>query len=121
MPHDRDTETLIDIAEAARFIEDFTRGFSAASFGSDRKTQSSVVHQMLVIGEAVKRLSPAFCSAHAEIPWSAYARMRDRMIHRYDEILAEEGFRVRQAAPYVTEPSASLPRSCPSLRLCASA
>ena len=90
MQLDRDTETLIDIAGAARLVIDFKKGFDFRAFAADRKTQSSVVHQMLVIGEAVKRLSPSFCAAHPQIPWSLYAKMRDKMIHRYDEIVAEE-------------------------------
>jgi uncharacterized protein with HEPN domain len=90
MLHDRDIETLIDIAEAARLVIDFKKGSDLASFRADRKTQSSIVHQMLVIGEAVKRLSPSFCASRPEIPWAAYAKMRDKMIHRYQEILTEE-------------------------------
>jgi uncharacterized protein with HEPN domain len=90
MQRDRDSETLLDLAQAARLVMEFKSGFALASFAADKKTQSSVVHQMLVIGEAVKRLSPAFCARFPQIPWAAYAKMRDKMIHRYDEILVEE-------------------------------
>ena len=90
MQRERNLETLLDLAQAARLVMDFKSGFDAASFAADKKTQSAVVHQLLVIGEAVKRLSPFFCADHPEIPWAAYARMRDRMIHRYGEILVEE-------------------------------
>lgn len=38
--------------------------------------------QLLIIGEAVKRLSPELRSQPSEIPWSLIARMRDNLIHR---------------------------------------
>jgi uncharacterized protein with HEPN domain len=88
MPPDRDRETLIDIAGAARLVLEFMGDLDYAAFYRDRRTQSAMVHQMLVIGEAVKRLSPKFCAAHPGVPWSLFAKMRDKMIHRYDEILA---------------------------------
>ena len=44
----------------------------------------------MVIGEAVKRLSPEFRQAHMDIPWSAIAGMRDHLIHGYDIVDMEE-------------------------------
>lgn len=41
---------------------------------------------MLILGEAVKRLSPGFRGAHPDVPWSDAARTRDRLIHGYDEV-----------------------------------
>jgi uncharacterized protein with HEPN domain len=77
MPDDRGT--LHDIARAARLILDFSRGFDEAAFSSDLKTQSVILHQLLVLGEAVKRLSPDF-RRHPSVPWSRIAGMRDRLI-----------------------------------------
>jgi uncharacterized protein with HEPN domain len=39
---------------------------------------------LIVMGEAVKRLSAEFRAKHAEIPWSLIAGMRDHLIHGYD-------------------------------------
>ncbi|WP_322743710.1 HepT-like ribonuclease domain-containing protein [Vasconcelosia minhoensis] len=39
-----------------------------------------------MVGEAVKRLSPELRQQHSEIPWSAIAGMRDKLIHDYDEV-----------------------------------
>jgi uncharacterized protein with HEPN domain len=50
----------------------------------DYKTQSAVLYQLIVMGEAVKRLSIEFRTQHAEIPWSLIAGMRDHLIHGYD-------------------------------------
>ena len=38
------------------------------------------------MGEAVKRLSDTFRQAHLDAPWRLIARMRDRLIHRYDDV-----------------------------------
>lgn len=53
----RDDAILLDIANAARRALAFKRGIRKGSFMRDEKTQSSVVHQLLVLGEATKRLS----------------------------------------------------------------
>src|SRR3712207_2373187 len=77
----RDLATLLDIATAARLVVDFISGLTAPDFLRDAKTQSAVQHQLLIIGEAVKRLSPALRAQHPTIPWTAMAAMRDQLIH----------------------------------------
>jgi uncharacterized protein with HEPN domain len=54
------------------------------AFLGDLKTQSAVLHQITVIGEAVKRLSQAFRERHPILPWSLMAGMCDHLIHGYD-------------------------------------
>lgn len=48
--------------------------------------QSAVLHRLLVIGEATKRLSLPFRERHADIPWRLMARMRDRVIQGYGSV-----------------------------------
>ena len=70
------------------------------AFEVDLKTQSAVLHQLLVIGEAVKRLSPTFRVRHAHVPWSLIAGMRDHLIHGYDAVDLDEVWRtVRRDLP----------------------
>jgi uncharacterized protein with HEPN domain len=38
------------------------------AFLNDLKTQSAILHQLLVLGEAVKRLSEGFRTSHPAIP-----------------------------------------------------
>lgn len=76
--------TLLDIAKAAHSVQTFIQGLNRVSFLKDYKTQSAVLYQIIVIGEAVKRLSREFCNQHPEIPWSLIAGMRDHLIHGYD-------------------------------------
>jgi len=86
----RDEATLLDLERAARLIIDFTRGMDVEDFLDDVKTQSAVLHQLLVLGEAVKRLSPAFRGRYPNIPWSLIAGMRDNLIHEYDTVDLDE-------------------------------
>ena len=93
MQHNRDRAILLDMASAAHSILEFKQDMDYRTFIRDTKTQSAVVHQLLVLGEAVKRLSPSFRSAHPQIQWSRIARMRDLMIHQYERVEIEEVWR----------------------------
>lgn len=86
----QDDATLLDIAKAGRLIEKFLGSMSKKSFLGDAKTQSSILYQLLVIGEAVKRLSREFRAQRDDIPWLLIAGMRDQLIHAYDTVDWEE-------------------------------
>jgi len=86
----RDETTLLDITRAARLVIEFKQGMDKAAFLKDIKTQSAVLHQSMVMGEAVKRLSPDFRACHPEIPWALIAGMRDKLIHGYDIVDLDE-------------------------------
>ena len=88
--HRDDQAILLDMVTAARLILRFRMGLDLEGFLADIKTQSAVCHQVLILGEAVKRLSAGFRSAHPEIPWSRIAKMRDKMIHQYEVVDPEE-------------------------------
>lgn len=53
----RDDATLLDIVEASALVSEFIHGMKKKSFLKDPKTRSAVLHQLMLIGEAVKRLS----------------------------------------------------------------
>lgn len=55
-----------------------------------------MIHQLLVVGEAVKRLSEEFREQHPNLPWRLMAGMRDKLIHEYDEVDIEEVWRTVQ-------------------------
>ena len=66
----RDTLFLGHVLEAISAIESFTRE-GRAFFIADLKTQSAVVRQLEIIGEAVKQVSPDLTAAETAVPWRA--------------------------------------------------
>jgi uncharacterized protein with HEPN domain len=75
---------VLDIIHAARLAIEFKQEMDKGEFLADIKTQSAVLHQLMVMGEAVKRLSTAYRDEHPNIPWKVIAGMRDVLIHGYD-------------------------------------
>ena len=65
----RDNTYLLDTARAARLIIEFSQGLDRATFLADVRTQSAILHQLMILGGAVKRLSSEFCTLHPQIPW----------------------------------------------------
>lgn len=82
----RDEVLLLDIAIACENAAEFIRDVDSVTFFDDIKTQSAVMHQLLIIGEATKRISMDFRQHHSEIPWRKMAGMRDNLIHEYDNV-----------------------------------
>jgi uncharacterized protein with HEPN domain len=82
----RDEAHRLDTLKAARLAVEFKGTADKDAFLADAKTQSAVLHQLLVIGEAVKRLSPEFRAAHPEVPWKLIAGTRDKLIHFYEGV-----------------------------------
>lgn len=80
----QDEATLLDIARAAQLVLEFKKDLNKAAFLEDIRTQSAILHQLMVMGEAVKRLSSDFRTRHPEIPWTFIAGTRDKLIHGYD-------------------------------------
>lgn len=85
-PSERDVASLVDIDLAAADAIEFCQGMTFDAFAADRRTRWAVVKQLEIIGEATKRLSPAFRAQATDIPWSTMAGMRDRLTHAYDAI-----------------------------------
>lgn len=83
---DRDPAILLDIFIAATRVRQFVGHMDSSAFQADLKTQSAVLHQLLVIGEATKRLSRDFRALHPGIPWMQMSGMRDQLIHGYDDV-----------------------------------
>lgn len=78
----RDGLYLAHIKAAIDDIRAFTIG-GRDEFFRDRKTQSAVIRQIEIIGEAVKQLSATMTQAEPQVPWRQIAGTRDRLIHGY--------------------------------------
>jgi uncharacterized protein with HEPN domain len=64
----RDNASLLDIARAAQLILEFAQGLEKAELRANLEKQSAILYQIVVIGEAVKRLSTDFRNQHSEVP-----------------------------------------------------
>lgn len=77
--------TAQEIVLACENTIQFVDGMSFDQFLKDIKTQSAVQHQILILGEAVKRLPQDIKDKHPEVPWKNMAGTRDILIHCYEE------------------------------------
>jgi uncharacterized protein with HEPN domain len=93
----RDEAALVDIARAARLVIEFKHGMDKEAFLGDHKTQSAILHHLMVMGEAVRRLSQDFRTRHPEIPWALIPGMRDKLIHGYAIVDLDEVWKTADA------------------------
>ncbi len=86
MPSDRERKWLEDILEAIQLIEEFVTGMEFTDFQDDSKTRYAVVHALLIISEASRRLSEDLKSRHPDIPWRDVANSGNIYRHEYHSI-----------------------------------
>lgn len=82
----RDRASLIDIVNAANRILAFAQDIDKSVLATNEEKQSAILYQVIIIGEAVKRLSPEFRDRHSQVPWKDIAGMRDILAHQYDKV-----------------------------------
>ena len=85
----RDNAALLDIYNAAQRILLFADGLTKANLANNQEKQSAILYQVIVVGEATKRLSIDFRNTHPDIPWKDIAGMRDILAHQYDQVNLE--------------------------------
>jgi uncharacterized protein with HEPN domain len=82
----RDPAYLLDILNSARLVREFVQGVDRADLDRDTMRQYAVVHSIMIIGEAARRISQEFRDEYPELPWKNMIGMRSRIIHNYDEV-----------------------------------
>ncbi|HUT98501.1 MAG TPA: DUF86 domain-containing protein [bacterium] len=85
----RDRSHLFDILGALNSIRAFIAGVDHDSFVKNDMLLSAVIRKLEILGEATKRLSPEFRSAHPGVPWTMMSGMKDVLIHDYDQVDVE--------------------------------
>lgn len=83
-----DRERLEDILGAIAQIEQYTLEGKPA-FDRNRLLQDGIVHQIVIIGEAVRAISPELRERKSDLPWAAMVAMRNILVHRYYEVNLE--------------------------------
>lgn len=82
----KDDAWILDMLNACRRIERYAQGVNGAAFLGDELRQDAIVRQLTILGEAAKRVSPKYRTAHPEIPWQQIAGFRDVMVHQYERV-----------------------------------
>ena len=78
---------LEDILASIDRIEGYVSELTYEEFCVDRKTVDAVIRNLEIIGEAAKNVPVDMRAKHPEIPWSEMARVRDKVIHGYFDIV----------------------------------
>ena len=82
----RDLQFLLDILQSAELIMTYKAQYSKEEFIENIQLQDSIIRRLLVIAEAVKRVSEATRQTLPNISWQEINGMRNRLVHEYDEI-----------------------------------
>jgi uncharacterized protein with HEPN domain len=69
--------------DTARKASSKVLGKTRAEFDQDENLRMALAHLIQTLGEAARRVSPAFQQAHSEIPWKQIVGMRHKVVHDY--------------------------------------
>ena len=95
MPDERlDVSYLWDMLEAAKTIVRFTQGVALEGYRADLMLRLAVEREIEIIGEAARRVSDSFRTAHPDIPWQRIIAQRNVLIHEYGEVDHERLWRL---------------------------
>jgi len=74
---------LNDILKAIDKIDRYTQDIEIDAFKADDMRVDSVLHNLMIIGEAVKNIPDDVREKEPEIRWRDIGRFRDRVVHHY--------------------------------------
>jgi len=87
MPPERsDAASLVDMFQAAQTVCRFLAGKAWEDYERDEMLRHAVERNIEIVGEAARRLSPAYRNGHPEIPWRPIMATRHILAHEYDEV-----------------------------------
>ncbi len=87
--NDRLFNKLIHLRDAAIQASAFIEGMTKEEFLVDALTRDACCMNLIIIGEAAKRVIenwPEFAASHGEFGWHRMTGMRNRVAHGYDDI-----------------------------------
>jgi len=111
LPDPRDAAHLWDMLQAARDAVRFTGDLSRDDFVADEAeiTRLAVERKLEILGEAARRISPAFRDRHPDIPWRETVGLRNVITHEYGRVNYKEIYGIiRDRLPELIERLARL-------------
>jgi uncharacterized protein with HEPN domain len=93
MPN-RDRQSLEDMLSAARKILRYAEGTTRETLPAIPMRLDAVLYEIVVLGEAARRLSEEIRAAHPEVPWREIIGMRSIVTHGYDQVDDDELWQV---------------------------
>ena len=88
MQHD-DLIYVGQVVDVAARIDERSSRLDRSAYDFDEDVRLALTHLVQTLGEAARRVSPAFRTAHPEIPWSEIVGMRHRIVHDYGRVNME--------------------------------
>jgi uncharacterized protein with HEPN domain len=85
-PDEHDAGYLLDMLEQARGVTRAVKDRTLEDYLGDEDLRLLIERRIEIIGEAARRVSPAFQEAHPEIPWRKIVGQRNVLAHDYGEI-----------------------------------
>ncbi|MDI6884674.1 MAG: DUF86 domain-containing protein [Hadesarchaea archaeon] len=89
-----DKSRLQHVLDATVEMGEYVRDMELKDFLADRKTQSAVMRQLEIIGEAIKHVSKGIREKHPDVRWNDFADLRDALIHEYFRLKLEEAWKI---------------------------
>lgn len=74
---------LDDMIEACADIMEFTSGYTLDEFVGDKRTYKAVLHNFMIIGEAVRNVPDHVRIRYPEVHWPKIAGLRNLVVHEY--------------------------------------
>ncbi len=75
-----------DMRDAIALIEKYVKGVSEEDFSRDKEKQDSVIHRLMIIGEAATHVPDDIRALSPQTKWRAIVGFRNVAIHEYSGV-----------------------------------
>jgi len=90
----RDAAYLLDIVEAGARIARYVAGKTFSDYRKDDLLRDAVERNVMVVGEAAKKLSKSFQGHHPEVRWGNVVALRNVLAHAYGGVDEAEMWKI---------------------------